>query len=447
MPVTRCTSAPPTPRRRSASRRHSRESDGCRKRCSRPALQQTRSVGGADLGARTADEPRAVHEELADDGILGTGRGRDPGRLPCPAVPGPAGQHIERGSPGRILGQEASPRLFQAAQRLVERCAEGAVDGHDLAGGLHLRAERAVGAGELVEREARQLDDDVVEGRLERSDGRAGDRVGDLVQPPADGDLGRHAGDGVAGRLGGQRRRTAHPRVDLDDGVVRRIGRERELDVAAALHAERPDDVEGRCAQALVNGIRQRLDGGHDDRIAGVDTQRIDVLHGADRDARVRRVSHDLVLDLLPARQVALDHDLPDGAQAKARAHALVERLTAGHDATAGPAQREGGAHDGRQPDGRKGTLGRGRSLSIVPALHDDRGGVGLTDAVEQVAEALPVLGHHDGLDGGAQQAGAHPLQQARACHLHGQVQPGCARPRSASAVRGRRRRRRPGRS
>ena len=134
----------------------------------------------------------------------------------------------------------------------------------------------------------------------------------------------------------------------------RRIGRQRELDVAAALHAQRADDVERRGAQPLVDRVGQGLHRRHDHRIAGVHAQRVDVLHGAHRDAGVGRVAHDLVLDLLPAGQVALDHDLADGAQAQAGAHPLIEGLAGVDDAAAGAAQREGRPDDGRQADARR---------------------------------------------------------------------------------------------
>ncbi len=87
--------------------------------------------------------------------------------------------------PRRVLGEEAGARLLQAPQRLVERGAEGPVDGHHLARRLHLAAQRAVGARELVEREARQLDHHVVERRLEGGDRGPGDGVGDLGQASA----------------------------------------------------------------------------------------------------------------------------------------------------------------------------------------------------------------------------------------------------------------------
>jgi hypothetical protein len=41
-----------------------------------------------------------------------------------------------------------------------------------------------------------------------------------------------------------------------------------------------------------------------------VDAHRVEVLHVADGDAVVARVAHDLVLDLLPAREVLLHEDL-----------------------------------------------------------------------------------------------------------------------------------------
>ena len=86
-------------------------------------------------------------------------------------------------------------------------------------------------------------------------------------------------------------------------------------------------------AQPLVDRIGQRLDGRDDDRVAGVDAERVDVLHGADRDARVGGVAHHLVLDLLPAGEIALDDDLADGTGAQARTHAVEVFRLRGDDA------------------------------------------------------------------------------------------------------------------
>ena len=259
IPVTRWSSAAGTPRRRSASSRQSRESDGCEEALEEDGPRRRHRVLaiGADeaVGRRRTPRPRDRPAR---------GRRRDGRALPCPASGSPAGEDVQRRCPGRVLGQEAGARLLEAAQRLVERGAERAVDGHDLAGRLHLRAEPPLGAGELVEGEARQLDDDVVERGLERRDRRLRDRVGDLVEAAADGDLGRHARDRIARRLRRERRRAADARVDLDDGVVGGVGRQRELDVAAALDAERPDDVERRASGGA--GARGRAASGPERR-------------------------------------------------------------------------------------------------------------------------------------------------------------------------------------
>ena len=53
------------------------------------------------------------------------------------------------------------------AHRLGERLLEGAADRHGLPHRLHVGRQLGVGAGELLEREARPLDDDVVDRRLE----------------------------------------------------------------------------------------------------------------------------------------------------------------------------------------------------------------------------------------------------------------------------------------
>jgi len=111
------------------------------------------------------------------------------------------------------------------------------------------------------------------------------------------------------------------------------------------------------------------------------------------------------------------------GEIARAGAHTLVESLAGIDDATPGTAEREGRPHDGGQADALEGPF-RGRpALDLCDALDDDRRCVWLADGVEQVTEALAILGHLDGLDGRAQQACAGPLEHAGARHLHGQVE------------------------
>ena len=127
-----------------------------------------------------------------------------------------------------VLGHvgERLPRRRRAgvelarAERLEERLGERPADAHRLADRLHLRAERAVGARELLEGEARELDDDVVERRLEARRRRPGQVVRDLVERVADGELRGDLRDRIAGRLRRERRRARDARVHLDHAHV-----------------------------------------------------------------------------------------------------------------------------------------------------------------------------------------------------------------------------------
>ena len=259
---------------------------------------------GVDAGGRveTLDADAAAQRGLEMEGPVRGGEGRAAHELVV--VEG-----LE-GDLGGVAVQSSAP-VLEGAQRLLERFREGAADGHGLPDRLHLRAEYVDRAGELLERPARDLGHDVVDGGLEAGRGAPGDVVGDLVERVADGQAGGDLGDREAGGLRGQRRGAAHPRVHLDHHEVARVGLEGELDVAAAGLDPHPADAgEGGVPHALVLDVGQGLGGGHGDRVAGVDPHRVEVLDGADDDAVVGLVPHDLELVLLPTRDRALDEDL-----------------------------------------------------------------------------------------------------------------------------------------
>ena len=85
-----------------------------------------------------------------------------------------AASSLRAGIPHAVAGrakQQAAASELERADALHERFLEGAADRHRLADRLHLGRERAIGLRELLEVPARNLDDDVVDRRLER--GRA----------------------------------------------------------------------------------------------------------------------------------------------------------------------------------------------------------------------------------------------------------------------------------
>src|SRR5207248_11797565 len=142
-----------------------------------------------------------------------------------------------------------------------------------------------VRARERLEREARELDDDVVEGRLEAGRRRPRQIVGDLVERVADSQLRRDLRDRIAGRLRGERGRAGDARVHLDHAQLAGVTLARELNVRpAALDADGADNGDRGVAQLLVRVVGQGHLRGDGDGVARVDAHRVDVLDRADDD-------------------------------------------------------------------------------------------------------------------------------------------------------------------
>ena len=95
----------------------------------------------------------------------------------------------------------------------------------------------------------------------------------------------------------------------------------------------------------LVGQGQRRRDG---DAVAGMHAHGIDVLDGADDDAVVGAVAHDLHLEFLPAEHRFLDQDLADGRGAQAALDDVLELVAVVGDAAAGAAEGEGGPDDRR---------------------------------------------------------------------------------------------------
>ena len=140
------------------------------------------------------------------------------------------------------LGQaEMTHAGLERAHGLEAAFFQSGADTHHFAGRLHLGAEGVGRVGKFIKGESREFCDDIVEGWFDRG-GAAGD--GDLIQRHAHGDLGGHAGDGIAARLRRQRRRARHPGIDLDQIILAGFGMQRELYVASALDLELTDDFD-----------------------------------------------------------------------------------------------------------------------------------------------------------------------------------------------------------
>jgi len=231
------------------------------------------------------------------------------------------GQQVVERLGDLIREAERRLRILEAAQGLAQRLGEVPADGHRLADTLHVRGQRGVGRGELFECESRHLDHDVVQGRFEAGRSLLGNVVRDFVECVANGDFRGDLGNGKAGRLRGQGRRSRYPRVHLDHDHSSIGWVDRELDVAAAgIHPNRTDDADRDIAHPLVLAVGESHCRSHGDRIAGMHSHRVQILDGADDHDVVGLVAHDLELVLLPAQDRLLDQHLAGGAGRQAGA-------------------------------------------------------------------------------------------------------------------------------
>ena len=243
----------------------------------------------------------------------------------------------------------AGPSRLERAKRLAERLGKGPAERHHLADRLHLDAERRVGAGELLEREARDLDDDVIERRLERGRRLLRDVVRDLVELIADGEKRGDLRDREPGRLRGERRRARDAGIHLDDDPAPGPRVHGELDVRSARRdAHGADDLLRVVAHRLVLDVRERHLRRDRDRVARVDSHRVEILDRAHDDERVRRVAHDLELELLPPEHRLLDENLVHGGEREPALHDRVEVVVVEGDAASRAAERERGTDDDR---------------------------------------------------------------------------------------------------
>ena len=332
-----------------------------------------------------------------------------------------------------VVGRQVGGGVELArAHRLGEGLAEGATDRHHLADRLHVGREPALGAGELLEGEAGDLGDDVIDRRLEGGRRGAGDVVGDLLQRVTDGELGGHLGDREAGRLRGQGRGAADPGVHLDHGDLAVLRVDRELDVGAAgLHPDRPDHLDRLVAELLVERVGQGLGRGDGHRVAGVDAHRVDVLDRADDHDVVVAVAHHLELELAPADHRLLDQHLVDRAGGEPLGDDLAQLGLGVADTAALAAHRERRPDDRRQGD----PPGGERLVDLAEGLDGDRPGDPQARLDHRGAELLAVLGAADRGGVGADQLDPEAVEGPVLEQGHRQVQRGLAAERRQQRV------------
>src|SRR5438552_10533952 len=146
---------------------------------------------------------------------------------------------------------------------------------------------------------------------------------------------------------------------------------------------------------------------------------RIDVLHVAYGDARVRAVAHDLVFDLLPSKERSLDKHLHDWRGRHPTRHASRQLRGIVRDATPGAAESEGRTDDERVSNARC------ECERLLDRVGGDRFRDGLADREEKLFERLAVFGLLDRGEGRAEKSHSKALEYTGLGELHREVEAG----------------------
>ena len=329
------------------------------------------------------------------------------------------------------LGQVQGVHLqLRPTHRLHNGLLKAGADAHHLAGGLHLGAQLPGGVDEFIKGPLGPLYHHIVQRRFKAGIGLAGNGVDDFIQRIANGDFGRHLGDGITGGLTGQSGRTADPGIDLDHRIFHAFRVQGELTVAAAFHLQFVDDIQRSRPQHLVLFVGQGHRRSDNNGIAGMNADGVKVFHGTDGDNVVLAVPDDFKLDFLPAGDALFNQHLGDGRKAQAVDGDIPKLLPVVGNAAAAAAQGKGGADDHRIADGFGKVQGVLHRSNYLGRNHR------FPDGFHGIFKGLAVFRLIDGFRIGPQQFHIVGIQKAFFGQLHGQGQAGLSPQGGEQAVR-----------
>ena len=194
-----------------------------------------------------------------------------------------------------------------------------------------------------------------------------------------------------------------------------------KLDIAATDNPQLGNDFQGCRAQFLIFEVGQGLGWCHDNRVSGVDTNRIEVLHAADGDRVAFGVAHGFEFNFLPASNAAFDQNLVYPAGIEARHGKLAQCFFVRCDTATRTTQGESRPDYDRIAD----------LLSQTQAFFEVVGSTGwdarFVDSQHRGTELLAVFAHPDPCCRGTQHGYVVLFQKSGFGQFHRKIQTGLA--------------------
>ena len=267
---------------------------------------------------------------------------------------------------------------------------------------------------ELAEVPARNLADHIIKSRFEESRSAFGDGIGQLEQAVAKTEFGRDESQRISCSLRSKRRRTAKPCIDLYYAVIITVGVISILHVTFANDAEMTDYLYGCVTQQIDVVVIQRLARSHDYTLARMDSQRVEILHVADRDAIVILVTDNFILYLLPALERFLDQHLRRVGESLACLDVKLSLVVA--EAAAKAAEGVCGTKDNRITYLTRRLTGLRHAVDGMGTDYAD------TDFLHAVGKSIPVFGINYSLNRRAEHAYSIFFQNAAVVECYSAV-------------------------
>ena len=176
---------------------------------------------------------------------------------------------------------------------------------HHFSNRLHLGRQAAVGCRELLESEPRNFGHHVIDTWLKTGGCCAASYVvTQLIERKAHSQLGSDLSDWETGCFRCQCRRARYARVHLNHNHPTVFGIDRKLHIrAAGIDTDFTQYRQGGVTQNLVFLVRERLCGGHCNRVSGVNAHGVEVFDRAHNNAVIRFVADDFHFVLFPTQQ------------------------------------------------------------------------------------------------------------------------------------------------